>query len=1008
MKRKWYLPLAAILFAAPVSIAQTATDGATGSVDFLGEGVDASTLDKSRTIYQDIAPESDGVTTDNGLSIKYLRRERALAGDGCTVNKVINVVGVASAATGLQNLIDEDLTNEAVFGKGIGAEVTAGPLVSVRDANHYYSKGTTAGFCVVASSGESVLSLDVIKALSIGFYRDGKLIKVVPVDAGQNASGLTLSLINIGGSGVMRLTAEAPEVFDEISLDRAGGIQLDVAEAFRIKYAFAGRSGEHIMNIDYSHLEGVHKVNYTGGITKYNALTGRKLRLDYATVDGSQVDKIAGYEKFIEDPEESATLSAVVALGSKGQAQFNMVDDDAPGEEVFPAGTEVGFKLGLGGLLKLGVGSGNYIAFYSQKYKTSNVYPYNREYEEVDRVILEAGVLDVGVADIGKEQMFSAVSKEPFSGAKLFLGTGLEIDLGAVVAFYPYIKEAPELNHHCDLAPSSNVYLAEKVTQHQLTWNTNLGLPVEWTLESKPEGSQATVSADGLLSGIDKKGEYRLKIQVLGKGHEDCSSTVIVRNDQFEHGWDGNVAGGCADPLINGVGNGTYEISQKVYETSGSLISLSDLADINNIVDSDPDNYALYVGGLSIGSDVRIIGVKRTDGQPISDGSSAKRVGFVVEETTQGLNANLLQFLQIRCYFKANEGDKAIESKPIDESNAISAQVIGSDKSTKVRYSIEVPAGKMFDEIQLWTSGVLKLNASNIKIYYPFVEEANSTCSSLLGCDGQLINSHATVEPLLGGGVNIGQALKNVSYLIDNNYETSMDVQNTVSLGEGVRVNVTLGQTIDPSQQIGIIVDNKTFLAGVDAGNWLTVRLKKRNASAAAKVKAAAESEAESTVVNEFSDWHVVDAKVAGFGDKNVIYVTPSQPVDEIELEIANIAGVLTTQHFYGICTRGDSDKDGVPDCMDPKYTPVHPAGVESVAAAADSNLTVTVNGHNVTISCPSATVDRVIVYDLAGRAIDGAEGNPDGDTTIELPDGISLVSIILSDGTVRALKLAI
>jgi len=998
------------------TMSASAADGdlLTSFSSYLADGADAQTVEglrKERVIYQDFDPSVPEAVTTDGFTIRYTGKSMALTGIGSCVNKLVNAVGVANAYTDMENLVDDDLDNVATIAKGVAAKVTVDPLVSVRDSKHYYAKGTTAGFCIVAGSGTSVLKLSVVKAMAIGFYRDGKLVGTAPVSEGQDASGVSISLVQIGVDGVMTLTAIAPDMFDEISLNPAGGVQLELASDLNVKYAFAGKQQIHILNRDWTTDEGTlgkpNKVQHDGGISKYNKLTGRKLKIDYAEVNESPVDNIAGYDKFVENPEEGALVSAGLAIGGKGSAQIHLVDEADPGSEVFPAGTEVGFKVTQNGLLKLGVGSGCYIAFYNQEYKSVGLVG-EREYTQVgDNVTLSAGVLDVTAVQVSSDgQFMSAIAPVAFSGARLFIGAGLEVSLGGLHINYAYIREKPEQAHSCPLAYSSDVYLAEGVTTHQLTWNKTLGLPVGFTLVDKPEGSTAEVNEDGLLYNIDKKGKYTVKLQVQGEGHEDCNGLVVITNDQFEH--TGNMlAGGCGEPLINDTDEQVYKISDQVYESSGSLISISDIDGTDNIVDNDPDNYAIYTGGLSIADNKCIFGVKRADGGVISDGKEAKRVGFVVEESTDGLNAKALEFLQIRCYYKAQDGSKAVYSHAIDESNAISAQVIGTGKTTKVRYSIEVPAGLLFDEIQMWTSGVLKLSASNIKFYYPFIEEANSPCSSLLGCNGELLGAEASVVPLQAGGINIAQVVDNTSFLIDDDYNTCMAVQNTVSVGGGVKVRINLGRTVHPSQNVGIILDDRTLLAGVKAGNWMKVRLYNSIGAAAARVAQYADASDDAVLVDDFSDWHVADAKVAGSGDKRALYFTPSAPFNELELEIAGIAEATDTQKYYGICLRGDADRDGVPDCMDPEYTKDIITGIEQVAPI-DSALAVSLNGNVATAKCPGSRISRLLVYDIDGVAIDGVDGCNAECASIALPSGVSVLQVVFESGAARSLKLCV
>lgn len=972
-------------------------------------------LDKRRTVYQDFDPSTRATTTTEGFTVRYINNSKAITGPGCHVNNLINVVGVAGAYKDLENLVDDDLTNSTTIAEGLDVGLTVNPLISVRDTKHYYAKGSTAGFCIVAN-GTSTLKLDIVQAMSIGFYRDGKLKGYVAVDEGQNASAVGLSLITIGNDGVMTLTAKAPDMFDEISLCISNGVDVKLTSVLNVKYAFAGKRLTHILNRDWESKEGElfdpTIVKHTGGITEYNNLTGRKLKIDYALIDGSPVDNIVGYDKFVEDPDEGAALSAIITVGSKGQAEIHLVDEANPDDEVFPAGTEIGFKIKSEGALNLGIGSGSYIRLFKKDYTSGSLG--KREYTKAcDDITLSAGALELGLIEIQEDgQLMSIIAPEAFSGAKLFLGDGIGVDLGAIYAYYAYVREKPDQTHRCNLAYSSNVYLAEGTTSHTIAWDNSLGLPVTFTLISKPEGSEATVDpSTGELSGIDKKGRYIVSLQVQGTGHEDCKGEVVITNNQFEHTGD-IIAGGCGEALINDMSSEpTYEISKEVYESSGSLISISDADDLNNIVDSATDNYALCVDGLSIADNTCILGVKRVDKDkkgnpiPISDGTSAKRVGFVVEETTDGLNVKALEFMQIRCYYKAQKGSKAVYSHVIDESNAISAQVIGERHNTKVRYSIEVPAGILFDEIQLWTSGVVDLSLSNIKVFYPFIEESDSPCSSLLGCNGELLGEQATVTPLQAEGVEAAHLIQNTTNLIDDNLDTYMTVQSTADLGAGSVIRVNLGRIVDVSHDIGIILDNKTLLDGVAAGSWLTVRLYNSltKASGAALYAASAD---DAVLVDEFSDWHVVNAKVAGFGDKHILYITPSAPFNEIELENATIAGVTNTEKFYGICLRGDSDHDGVPDCMDPEDNSKDISTGIGTITSIDNSLSVTVCNGKATANCPGARISRLIAYDIDGTAFDSVDGKDADSASITLPAGVSILQVIFDNGAARSVKI--
>ena len=179
------------------------------------------------------------------IEYKYLNNRRALTGERCAINKMANSVGVGSWTASLGNMLNDNLDDYCEFNAVASVGVGMDPIVSVRDRSCYYAKGTEAGFCIVAGSGNSVLSLELISFMQIGFYRDGHLIGNVAVKEGQSGSGVELSLIQIPGSddACVYFTADAPGVFDEICLQPGDGLaDVNAGQILRVKYAFVGRS----------------------------------------------------------------------------------------------------------------------------------------------------------------------------------------------------------------------------------------------------------------------------------------------------------------------------------------------------------------------------------------------------------------------------------------------------------------------------------------------------------------------------------------------------------------------------------------------------------------------------------------------------------------------------------------------------------------------------------------------------------------------------------------------
>lgn len=180
----------------------------------------------------------------------YLSNRRALVGRGCMVNRFGgDGIKVLNIQTNLENLCDDDLTNNATIPCVANVGIGYSPLVSVRDLGNRYAAGTQAGFMLGGSS--SILGIKVVSIYKIRFYLNGELVKPEDADdsyVGEDVisdknTGVDISLIQIDGEDMSReIHAIAPGEFDEIQIVQVGGISADVASAIQVKYAFAGKA----------------------------------------------------------------------------------------------------------------------------------------------------------------------------------------------------------------------------------------------------------------------------------------------------------------------------------------------------------------------------------------------------------------------------------------------------------------------------------------------------------------------------------------------------------------------------------------------------------------------------------------------------------------------------------------------------------------------------------------------------------------------------------------------
>ena len=837
----------------------------------------------------------------NASAENYLANRRALTGRHCMVNKLINSVGVATWIDDLGNLVDEDLNNYATFPKIVDATVAVNPITSIRDTKNHYAGGTTAGFTLVAGTNSSLLSLDIIKAFAISFYNEGELIGTVAVESGANIGGVGLSLITIPGSSEVNIdvSATAPGEFDEITLMPSGGVDLSAITDTKIKYAFVG---DYVTNT----ITQTSMQNYatSHGRDAFSLDQGEKQRegaQGTAAVTQTELGYWAGSD-LINDNLTDGVAWGVIGIGANLDVRVGAAPNrqDADQSMPFKKGSIVGFKYGNGSVLDLSVGKSVDIYLYKGEWKeVDDTYwgtPYTYyEYQqtEVQHETVSVTVLGLNLIK-GGDQFVSITANDDFSHARIVFPTGLSINLGGTKAYYAYVCDPAEAVHQCDIKISASTAICDSESQYQLAVEGDI--PVTWSIES--QAGPASIDENNVLT-MGAVGEYVIRATAA----DGCfAETVITRGLEFEENE-------CDVPVINIPDEQPqYELSQSI-NSCGSLISISGyLVDAENVLSPSLEDYATFsqVLNVNVAEDKAIVGVKKKSGT-FSNGSK-HRIGFMVETRSAGLTAEVLDLFRIVTY---NNGVETYNSL-VNENNAVKVKLIGSNKVQKMTLAITVPDDIAFNEFVLWKTGVLKLNIDRFNIYYAFDEsvqgdQETSPCDDPLACSTTLVspNTGATLnhdELQFAGAVNVANVIDNLSYLIDDDVTTGVGITNTVSLGQGTVLAVDLGRVYDPTHQVGIIVDKATYLAGVEAGGWLTL-------------KTYLDGVETGDVQN---DWSVLGLNAIGYGDKSYLFMNPTQPYDEVRVTIASIANLLSVnQLYYGIYIRNDYDHDGIPDCRD-------------------------------------------------------------------------------------------
>lgn len=824
---------------------------------------------KVKTVYQDTDPSATN----------YLKNRRALVGPGCTVNSVGAGVSVASGLKDLKNLCNDNLDDYATFPALVDATVAASPVVSIKDNKHYYAKGTEAGFTICTSSDANILKVDVSTLYGIKFFKDGEAVSdVVAVKTGQNITGLGLSLLTIPGSNLVTksFVAEAPADFDEVQLYRMG-VEANVGGVLNIKYAFVGKAREYTLTN-----------NTENGIAKYAKDYNRgKITLN-------------AKENLVDADLSNHVPAAVSAIPIAVDVEAIPSD----GQEVFPAGTEIGFKYNVADLASLGIGKNTTITLYS-KDKEGLIIKKNKKTESFT---VSVDVLSLGVISGKKEAEVVIKSTKPFSKAELFFG-GLDVKLGITNVYYAFVRMAPDLaTHHCAIEATANHNVCGCENEYQLTHNASV--PVKWSLVSQPADSKISLDAQtGKVSNIYVPGDYTFK----ATAEDGCTETTTIHYAPYYN---------PADHGVTLLVNNKNEAEKYVLSDNkgGSLIQIfGDTQNANAILTSDLADFAYTNPGVEIATNTGIVGVKSVDGSNLAKNVAtdhAMKVGFVVSSKATGLTADALKLYNIQLLKKGNK----VYGDATTHWNGISAGLIGSEKTEKGRLSIDVPAGTDFDEIVLYSSGLLGVDLDKLNVYYAYVSDEtmeNTANNALYGAEIVSVdNTDASIDlanTKIVSVATIGSGLTNMSNLIDNNMNTYMTFPLGVDLN-GAAVMVNVGKIVNQQQNAGKATEKEQSKQGqkiVLATNQLTLGL---GVDLIKVLKVT--TFLDDVKQEELTDWKVLGADVIGTGGKGYVSLVTTKPFNKLKIEQVNPVKAANTLQIGGIALTSNINEDGTStDC---------------------------------------------------------------------------------------------
>lgn len=832
----------------------------------------AATIDGGGKIEKKVWQDSDP-NKEN-----YFNNRRALVGPGCMINSLFDGVEVVSGTKDLQNICNDDLDDYATIPALVGATVVESPIISVKDNQHYYAGGTEAGFVICAKSDASILTLDLAKFYKIQFLKDGEKVGVPQsISTGKSVTGLGLSLLTIPGSDQVNklYTATAPGNFDEIKLVQCG-VDAQLGTAINIKYAFVGKAREYTVTN-----------NKENGIAKYAQEQGRK----NITLDCDGVSHLVSKKENVidEDLTNSFDINALnLLLVQLGSRPIKVIAKPSDNQEAFPANTEVGFKYASSALLNLKLGDGIRLTFF------------NKEGTEIGHKVISTTVLGLGL--IKKSTEAELVMKAPwdFSAVKLSV-EGLNAGLtGTNKVYYAFVRMAPDAaSHHCPINATSSRDVSGSVNQFQLQHND--AVQVKWSIVDRPTGSNVELNTEtGLVSNLDIPGKYVFKATVLkdeGRSEKCYELTTLNYAPTYvaeEHG---------VDILVNKEGEKPkYVLSDKF---GGGLLQISEgMMNRSAILTSSLNDFTYRQPSVTLAANTGLVGIKTADGSNFADGLNGNarafngkmKVGFVVSAKATGLDANVLKFYNIKLYNKGKEVTEDVTT----HWDAISAGLIGKEETRKMCLNVEVPAGCVFDEIVLYSTGVLSADLSQLNIYYAYVADAeadNATTNPIYGA--QVVstnNTNASIDfanTKMFNVANIGNGYDKLGNLIDDSMDTYLTLPLGVNLG-GATISVNMGKVVDKGQQLVMVTQNLALGLGASLGEGL-------------KLTTYLDGKEQERLTN----WKVLGADVIGSKGDSYAVLNPTKSFDQVRITPVKVLSALENLQIKGFALRTDMNDDG-------------------------------------------------------------------------------------------------
>lgn len=681
-----------------------------------------------------------------------------------------------------------------------------------------------------------------------------------------------------------------------------GLLSLNVLQGFWVKTYLKGKEQDGSSTSgsgDNFKLLNLNLLNVSGGLSEISFTTTKpfdEVRIGCASIDVNVLSGLEFYYAFVgENPKKiaaetyaypTAKQEKPAHLGTGDLVNKNL--NDGPVCELvsgllggltcrvdfgatIPVDSEVGYYTTGGGLASISLGATKLNA-----YDTSDNNPQSINTESGIGVSALAG---------GAREFSMILTKENAQRLELDLPSGINL-LSAVRVHYAYSRDPVEID-----VSSYFTIGNDTISTDYYNLPTPSDGTVSYSLFSSPDGATSSISGNR-ITGMTVNGDYVVKAVYTREEKETPWSYAVIHRNKKE------AEAGCNTMMINTSGS---EGQYTVVESSGSQGGISLFNKINNrqnLVDGDYTNYAEATNVLSLIQFGSLAGVHSS--QDIAPQGGKTRVGFVMQTNNQLLGADVLKFFFIRLYKDGEEVFSGLTA----ENDAIGVGLVGNDGS-KLRFYVETD--KTFDQVELWTAGLLNVNLNTFRLYYAFYEP--TTCEEYAGTSEacmEMITAQkhgATInyaETKSSSAASVGATMNNLSYVIDNSQQTAASIVAGVSLISRSTVAVKFN-SIRGGQPLGAILRTPGYVL---------------NASVLQNVTIAAYNGGQA-VASESTSGGLASIEVISDAGLAYMEVTPLQGYDEVRISFPSLADALETVWLSGFYIRPDANGNGIPDCAE-------------------------------------------------------------------------------------------